>query len=139
MSEGAPAPADGVAGDGVAGDGAALGGADLDRLLDTVLTSLRRDRTSGAAALWASFDASARGSIGDVEALARALGNPLLAPLVGHAQARREPWQRRGAAARTTLAVTGEGGDARYLVSARRRPEHGWRLTGLRRDDLPLT
>ncbi len=112
---------------------------DLDRLLDSVLAALRQDRAAGAAALWTSFTPAARSPLGEVETLARALGNALLAPLVGHVRSERAPWQRLGAAARTTLDVGGPHGDGRFLVSARFEPASGWRLTGLRRDDLPLT
>lgn len=115
------------------------GTGDLDRLLDGVLAALRVDGATGAAALWASFDPAARRPLGDVKTLERALGNALLAPLVGHTQARPQPWSRLETAARTRLDVAGTHGSARYLVSARFEPDSGWRLTGLRRDDLPLT
>jgi hypothetical protein len=112
---------------------------DLDRLLDGVLAALRVNRAAGAAALWSSFDAAARRPLGDVTTLERVLENALLAPLVGHTHAQRTPWNRHEAVARTTLDVAGTQGTVRYVISARFRPETGWRLTGLRRDDLPLT
>lgn len=112
--------------------------APLDRLLAGVLAELRNGAGTGATALWAAFTPRARAPLGDVPALERALGNALLAPLVGFERAAVAPWQRRDGAARTTIEVDGAHGAARYLVSARELPDAGWCLTGLRRDDLPL-
>jgi len=112
-------------------------------LLDALLAALRAGRDAGAAALWAALTPRARTPLGDVDGARRALGNELLAPLVAHAAVEIEPWERRGDAARTRLRVVGgrASGDAAtvavYLVSARRDGVAGWRLTGLRRDDLP--
>ena len=114
-------------------------------MLEALLTALRSGRDAGAAALWASLTPRARGPLGDVGGAIRALGNELLSPLVGHASAVVDPWEVRGEAARTHLrvvvdppsAASGQGATVLYLVSARRDAETGWRLTGLRRDDLP--
>jgi acetyl-CoA acetyltransferase len=114
-------------------------------MLAALLAALRSGRDDGAAALWAALTASARAPLGDVDGTRRALGNELLAPLVGHASVEIDPWERRGDVARTHLRVagdparapSGEATSALYLVSARRDAATGWRLTGLRRDDLP--
>jgi len=114
-------------------------------LLAALLAALRAGRDDGAAALWAALTPRARGPLGDVAGASRALGNELLAPLVGHASAVVDPWEVRGEAARTHVRVagdparapSGQAATALYLVSARRDAETGWRLTGLRRDDLP--
>jgi hypothetical protein len=103
---------------------------------EAVLAALREGADEGAAALYDALTPRARGPLGGAEGLRRALGNALLAPLVATTRATVAPWDRRDAAARTTVAVDGPNGAARYLVSAR-RGEDGWRLTGLRRDDLP--
>lgn len=118
---------------------------DPGALLAGLLTALRSGRDDGAAALWAALTARARGPLGDVDGARRALGNELLAPLVGHASVAIDPWELRGDVARTHLRVvadparapSGQATNALYLVSARRDAETGWRLTGLRRDDLP--
>ena len=118
-------------------DAAADGGGDgPERLLETVLDALRVGAEGGADALFDALTPRARAPIGDVDALRRALGNPLMAPLIAPTRATVDVWDRRAAAARTTVAVDGPNGAARYLVSARRGVD-GWRLTGLRRDDLP--
>jgi len=113
------------------------GGADA--LLAQLLTALRSGDGTGAAALWAALTPRAREPLGDVEGARRALGNTLLAPLVGHALAEVAPWEHRSDAARTHVRVVGAAGGpaALYLVSARRDADGVWRLTGLRRDDLP--
>jgi len=113
--------------------------------LAALLTALRSGRDAGAAALWGSLTPRARGPLGDVAGTRRALGNELLAPLVGHASAVVDPWELRGEVARTHVRVvvdppgapSGQATTVLYLVSARRDAEAGWRLTGLRRDDLP--
>jgi len=110
-----------------------------DALLAQLLAALRSGHGPGAAALWAALTPRARGPLGDVEGARRALGNELLGPLVGHERADVAPWEHRGDAARTHVRVIepagGPGG--LYLVSARRDADGAWRLTGLRRDDLP--
>jgi hypothetical protein len=108
-------------------------------LLDRLLIALRSGSEAGAATLWAALTARARGPLGDVEGAHRALRNELLGPLVGHERADVAPWEHRGDAARTHVRVVGAAGGpvALYLVSARREADGAWRLTGLRRDDLP--
>ncbi|MFU8888913.1 MAG: hypothetical protein ACNA8N_09960 [Trueperaceae bacterium] len=118
---------------------------DPGAMLAGLLAALRSGRDDGAAALWASLTPRARGPLGDLAGARRALGNELLGPLVGHASAEVDTWERHGDVARTHLRVvagpphasSGQAGSALYLVSARRDAEAGWRLTGLRRDDLP--
>jgi len=118
---------------------------DPGAMLAALLTALRSGRDAGAAALWASLTPRARGPLGDLAGARRALANELLAPLVGHASAVVDPWERHGDVARTHVRVvvdppsapSGQAVSALYLVSARRDAETGWRLTGLRRDDLP--
>lgn len=107
-------------------------------LLAAVLAALRTGADEGAAALYAALTSSARAPLGGETGLRRALDNALLAPLVATTRVEVDPWDRRGDAARTNLAVDGPNGPARFLVSARRR-EAAWRLTGVRRDDLPPT
>jgi len=114
-------------------------------MLGYLLAALTSGRDAGAAALWAALTPRARGPLGDVAGARRALGNELLAPLVAHTSADADPWELRGDVARTHLRVVGdparEASDhattALYLVSARRDADGAWRLTGLRRDDLP--
>ena len=128
-----------------AGPVAASAGDGPGAMLATLLAALRSGRDAGAAALWAALTPRARGPLGDVDGARRALGNELLAPLVAHASADVEPWELRGDVARTHLRVvgatarapSGQAVTALYLVSARHDAETGWRLTGLRRDDLP--
>lgn len=132
------APVSGEAGDDLAGP---------DALLTALLAALRSGRDDGAAALWAALTPRARGTLGDVDGARRALGNELLAPLVAHVAVEVDPWELRGDAARTHVRVvagpegspSGRAPTALYLVSARRDAAAGWRLTGLRRDDLPWT
>ncbi len=111
-------------------------GAGPETLLEAVLANLRAGADTGATALYAALTPRARGPLGGEAGLRRALDNALLAPLVGATRVAVEPWDRRDGAARTTVAVDGPNGAARYLVSAR-RGEDGWELTGVRRDDLP--
>jgi hypothetical protein len=118
-------------------DRAPHGDAGPQALLDTVLAALQGDVHAGAAALFAALTPRARGPLGGEAGLARALANAWLAPLVATTEASVEPWDHRGDAARTVVAVDGPHGPARFLVSARRE-DGGWRLTGVRRDDLPL-
>jgi hypothetical protein len=126
---------------------AAVGGDGPGAMLATLLAALRSGRDAGAAALWAALTPRARGPLGDVDGARRALGNELLAPLVAHASAAVDPWELRGDVARTHVRVVGDAQPAPsgravavvYLVSARRDAVTGWRLTGLRRDDLPWT
>jgi hypothetical protein len=107
-------------------------------LLVDVLTALRTGPEAGAAALWSALTPRARAPLGDPAGTKRALGNELLAPLVGHALAEVEAWDRRADVARTRVTVSGgPGGAAAYLVSARYGDDGAWRLSGLRRDDLP--
>ena len=108
-------------------------------MLGYLLAALRSGRDAGAAALWAALTPRAREPLGDVEGARRALGNELLGPLVGHERADVAPWEHRGDAARTHVRVVGPAGGpgALYLVSARCDADGAWRLTGLRRDDLP--
>jgi len=116
-------------------------------MLAALLAALRSGRDDGAAALWAALTPRARGPLGDVDGARRALGNALLAPLVGHTAVEIDAWERHGDVARTRLRIVGDAArgasgqatTALYLVSARRDAEAGWRLTGLRRDDLPWT
>lgn len=118
-----------------AGDGAGPA-AGPEALLEAVLTALSGGADEGAAALYDALTPRARGPLGGETGLRRALGNALLAPLVAATRSTVDPWDRRDDAARTTIAVDGPNGAASYLVSAR-RGEDGWRLTGVRRDDLP--
>ena len=120
-----------------AGDGA-QGDAGPEALLASVLAALRTGADEGAAALFAALTPRARAPLGGEAGLRRALGNALLAPLVAATRTAVDPWDLRGDAARTSVAVDGPNGRARYLVSAR-RSEAAWRLTGVRRDDLPPT
>lgn len=108
-----------------------------DATLTDLLAALRRGLDAGASALYAALTPRARAPLGDVAGARRALANALLAPLASATSASVAPWDRRGPVARTTVVVDGPGGPARYLVSARLDGD-GWRLTGLRRDDLPL-
>ncbi len=101
-----------------------------------MLAALRSDADAGAAGLYAALTSRARGPLGSEVGLRRALDNALLAPLVATTSATVAPWDHRDVAARTTVAVDGPNGAASFLVSARRGPD-GWRLTGVRRDDLP--
>ena len=125
--------------------GSATDGGDPGAMLAALLAALRSGRDAGAGALWSALTPRARGPLGDVDGARRALGNELLAPLVAHTSAAVEPWELRGDIARTHLRVVGDsarapaGQDtvALYLVSARRDAAGAWRLTGLRRDDLP--
>ncbi|MFN2322147.1 MAG: hypothetical protein ABR510_04240 [Trueperaceae bacterium] len=111
-------------------------GAGPEALLEAVLAALRAGVDEGAPALYGALAPRARGPLGGEAGLRRALDNALLAPLVATTRATVDPWDRRDAVARTTVAVDGPNGAARYLVSAR-RGEDGWALTGVRRDDLP--
>lgn len=107
------------------------------RTLDDLLTALRRGAAEGAQALWDVLTPRARAPLGDVDGARRALARELLAPLVAHEAATVEPWDVAAEAARTRVTVTGgPAGPAPFLVSLRRTPG-GWRVTGLRRDDLP--
>ncbi len=110
-----------------------------DALLAELLAALRSGNGPGAAALWAALTPRAREPLGDVEGARRVLGNELLGPLVGHERADVAPWEHRGDAARTHVRVVGPAGGpgALYLVSARCDADGAWRMTGLRRDDLP--
>ena len=109
----------------------------LDERLEVLLTALQHGLSEGAEALYAQLSERARGPVGDVAGMTRALSNELLAPLVGHSEHSWEPWERLDAAARTRLRVSRADGDAVYLISWRRGPDGDWRITGLRRDDLP--
>ena len=112
-------------------------GAGPERALDALLAAARRGPAAAATALWTALTPRARAPRGAVAGARRALTRELLAPLVGHRSASVEPWQRAGDAARTRVRVAGgAAGDALVLVSLRRTDE-GWRVTGLRRDDLP--
>jgi len=115
--------------------------AGVEALLAQLLAALRSGREPGAAALWAALTPRAREPLGNVEGARRALANELLGPLVGHERADVAPWEHRGDAARTHVRVVEPAGGpgALYLVSARRDADGAWRLTGLRRDDLPLS
>ncbi len=143
MSEGETGAGDEPAAPGPA---AATGGEEgPGKMLSALLAALRSGGDDGAAALWAALTPRARGPLGDVDGARRALGNELLAPLVGHAAAEVDPWELHGEVGRTHVRVvgdpartpSGQATTALYLVSARRDAETGWRLTGLRRDDLP--
>jgi hypothetical protein len=107
-------------------------------LLAALLMALRTSVDAGAAALWSALTPRARAPLGDPAGTRRALANEWLAPLVGHERAELEAWDRRGDVARTRVTVSGgPGGPATFLVSARRGDDGAWRLSGLRRDDLP--
>ena len=109
-------------------------------LLEGVLAALRTGPDAGAAALWSALTPRARAPLGDPATARRTLANELLAPLVEHARAEVAAWDRRDDVARTRIAVSGgPGGTAAYLISARRGHDGAWRLSGLRRDDLPWT
>lgn len=110
-----------------------------EALWSDVLRALRSGRDAGADALWGALTPSARAPLGDPAGARRSLERGLLAPLVGHVEAATADWERRGDAARTEVAVLGgDGGPAAYVVSARRGSDGVWRISGLRRDDLPL-
>ena len=114
-----------------------------EALLTGLLAALRGDPDVAAAALCAALSARARAPLGDLAGARRALDNPLLAPLSGHLRAEVAPWDRRDDVARTHVRIWDATPEANppaavYLVSARRGAS-GWRLTGLRRDDLPWT
>jgi hypothetical protein len=109
----------------------------LDRLLDDLLAAMRRGREEGGSVLYTLMTERARAPLADPVGAARALGNELLAPLVGHLAHEREPWEWLPGVARTRFRVTGEAGPATYLISAREQADGAWRITGLRRDDLP--
>jgi hypothetical protein len=107
-------------------------------LLEGVLAALRTGQDAGAAALWSALTPRARAPLGDPAGARRTLANELLAPLVGHTRAEVEAWDRRDDVARARIAVSGgPGGTGSYLISARRGDDGAWRLSGLRRDDLP--
>jgi hypothetical protein len=104
-----------------------------------VVAGLRQGPGPGAAALWAALSPRARAPLGDEAGARRTLERGLLAPLVRHARAETAPWERRGDAARTRVEVDGApAGPAQFTVSARLGADGAWRLTGLRREDLPL-
>ena len=109
-------------------------------LLTELLAALRGDPDVVAAALWVALSERARAPLGDLAGARRALDNPLLAPLSSHLRVEVETWDRRDDVARTRLRVWDAAPEANppaavYLVSARCGAA-GWRLTGLRRDDL---
>ncbi|MEX2500838.1 MAG: hypothetical protein WD336_00565 [Trueperaceae bacterium] len=98
-------------------------------------TAATRD-PDGAAALLASWSTD-RLIIraGGVRHLARALSNPALGPLLGHAGYRVASLERIGGAARVRVEVrTWDDGVATFLASTR-WTERGWRLTGLAREE----
>ena len=111
-----------------------------EALLTALLAALRGDPDVVAAALWVALSERARAPLGDLAGARRALDNPLLAPLSSHLRVEVETWDRRDDVARTRLRVWDAAPEANppaavYLVSARCGAA-GWRLTGLRRDDL---
>lgn len=106
-------------------------------LLTGLLAALQGDPDAAAAALWAALSERARGPLGDVAGARRALDNPLFAPLSGHSRAEVAAWDRRGDAARTYVRVWSDTPVAAAFVVSARCGADGWRLTGLRRDDLP--
>jgi len=104
-----------------------------------VLAALRQGVEPGGAALWDALTPRARAPLGEPEAARRALRQGVLAPLVGHERAATAPWARRGDAARAQVEVDGgAAGPALFTVSARLGGDGAWRLSGLRREDLPL-
>lgn len=133
-----------------------------EALLTALLAALRGDPDVAAAALWAALSERARAPLGDLAGARRALDNPLLAPLSGHLRVEAEAWDRRDDVARTRLRVwhaapTPDDPDPDGCTQGDQDPEHaapeanppaavylvsarcgaaGWRLTGLRRDDL---
>lgn len=109
----------------------------LDALLTDLLGALQESLAEGAAALFGAMTERARAQLVDVAGTERALGNELLAPLVGHQQHGWDAWAQRGEAARTRFWVSGGSAPAVYLVSLRHDSRGNWRITGLRRDDLP--
>jgi hypothetical protein len=108
-----------------------------DADLQLLLSALQRGLSEGAEALYGRLSERARAPLGDGAGTARALANELLAPLVGHREHRWEPWDRVAAAARTRVHVLGPRGEAVYLIAWRQGEDGEWRVTGLRRDDLP--
>jgi hypothetical protein len=115
-------------------------------LLDALLAALREGPEEGAEALWTALTPRARAPLGDLAGTRRALANELLGPLVGHTQAEVAEWERADGVARTRVSVSGAAkgpvdgaaaATATFLVSTRREPDGAWRLSGLRRDDLP--
>jgi hypothetical protein len=111
-------------------------------LVDALLAALREGVEAGADALWSALTPRARDPLGDLAGTRRALSNELWSPLVGHTEAHVVGWERAGGVARTWVSVRSAPGGASegaatYLLSARREADGGWRLTGLRRDDLP--
>jgi hypothetical protein len=109
----------------------------LAGLLTDLLGALQRGREEGGARLYDLMTERARAPLNDPAGAVRALGNELLAPLVGHRAHRSEPWERLPGVARTRFTVTGASTPATYLISLRQGADGGWRITGLRRDDLP--
>lgn len=107
-------------------------------LVEALLAALRDGLDAGATALWAALTPRARAPLVDLDGVRRALANELLSPLVGHAWAQVGAWERADGVARTRVSVRGADDEAAtYLLSSRREADGAWRISGLRRDDLP--
>ena len=111
-----------------------------------VLAALQRNDLphpdAGIETLYAFSAARLRAQVGDLPTFKRVLHNELYAPLLEHTQARAEPLERRGRAARQTVVVEAkDGAAAPYLFSLVEQPQADapplWLLSGLARADLP--
>lgn len=120
---------------------------DVRTVLDVVLGALAdNDRPRpdhGIDVTYAFASDRMRAGIGNADAFGRALHNTLNAPLLSHASAAVERFERRGDAARADVRVTcREGAHARFtlaLVRARHGTRQGcWLLSGLARDGVDL-
>lgn len=108
-----------------------------DALLRTLLSALQAGVEDGAPALWKALSDRARGPLGGVEGVTRALQNPLWAPLLLHERNEIEPWDVLPGAARTHVRVFHEMGSVIYLVACKQDAHGAWRISGLTRDDMP--
>ena len=117
-----------------------------ENVVALVLAALQRNDLphpdAGIETLYAFGAPRLRAQVGDLETFKRVLHNELYAPLLGHAQARTEPVERRGRAARQTTTVEDENGTATpYLFSLAQPPQPDappvWLVSGLARADRP--
>ena len=115
---------------------------DPGAVLHAVLASLAAEsRAAAARRLHAFASPRMRSSIGDAAAFERALRTTLYAPLLGH-EARVERLERRGEAARASVAVSVDGAKVRFtfaLARARGGAHRGcWLLSGIAREGVDL-